>query len=237
MRVDLEPAYILHRRPYRNTSLLVELFSKTYGRIGGIARGAQRARTGTHSLIQPFGRVLVSWVGRGELVTLTHIEADAKPAVIDPAHMASAFYLNELLMRLLIRHDPHEGIFTCYEQALHALVPGTDMPHIQQALRFFEKRLLDELGYGLVLDHDAESGEAIRADADYYYVLDLGPVPMNPTLTGGVPVQGSSLLALVGELTMSERQLREARQLMRTVLRQYLGDKPLQSRLMYNRIL
>jgi DNA repair protein RecO (recombination protein O) len=237
MRVELQPAYILHRRPYRNTSLLVELFSKTYGRIGAIARGAQRSRSGMQSLIQPFGRVLVSWAGRGELVTLTHIESDAMPVVIDPAHVASAFYLNELIMRLLMRHDPHDGVFSCYEQALHVLTPGSDLMHIQQALRFFEKRLLDELGYGLVLDHDASSGEAIRGDVDYYYVPDLGPVLMNPTLTGGVCIHGSSLLSLAEESTMTNQQLREVKQLMRTVLRQYLGDKPLQSRLMYNRIL
>ncbi|MGD8742970.1 MAG: DNA repair protein RecO [Granulosicoccaceae bacterium] len=237
MRVELQPAYILHRRPYRNTSLLVELFSKQYGRVGAIARGAQRSRSGMQSLIQPFGRVLVNWSGRGELLTLMHIEADGMSVVIDPTHTASAFYLNELIMRLLMRHDPHEALFTCYEQALHALAPATDSQHIQQALRLFEKRLLDELGYGLVLDHDAGTGEAIQADAEYYYVPDVGPVAMNPTLTGGVSLHGSSLLALAGEAVMDDRQLRESKRLMRSVLRQYLGDKPLQSRLMYNRIL
>lgn len=237
MRVELQPSYILHRRPYRNTSLLVELFSREHGRICGIARGAQRSRTFSTSSIQPFRRVLVSWTGRGEVLTITMLEADGQGLEIKPAHTPSAFYLNELLMRLMHRHDPHEQVFRAYEQALASLATCTGSRDVQQVLRLFEKRLLDELGYGQVLDHLATTGEVLVEDEIYYYLPGIGPVRMQPSLTGGVAVHGRSLLTLYREASMDDQQLREIKQLMRMVLRQYLGDKPLQSRLMYNRVL
>lgn len=236
MRVELQPAYVLHRRPYRNTSAIIEVFSRDHGRVGLVARGLlnPRSRSGTQALLQPFNKVVLSWTGRGELRTLTQAESAANTDVRIISATASMFYLNELLMRLLQRDDPHVRLFTIYEASLKSLQTSKTTPqHDEFNLRVFEKNLLDELGYGLVLDCDA-AGEKIEADNEYRYIPELGPVANTPTLTGGVLLHGASLLALSNERIDSERAMRESKQLMRFVLRGYLGDRPLQSRMLYN---
>jgi DNA repair protein RecO (recombination protein O) len=236
MRIELQPAYVLHRRPYRNTSAIIDVFSRDYGRIGLVARGLlnPRSRNGMQALLQPFNKILLSWTGRGELRTLIQAESAANTDTRIISASASMFYLNELLMRLLQRDDPHEQLFLFYEASLMSLQASTMPPqHDEFNLRLFEKNLLDELGYGLVLDSDS-TGANIEPDIEYRYIPELGPVINTPTLTGGVLLHGASLLALANEHIDSEQAMRESKQLMRFILRGYLGDKPLQSRMLYN---
>jgi DNA repair protein RecO (recombination protein O) len=235
MRVELQLAYILHRRPYRNTSAILEAFTQHHGRVGLVARGIQRPQNPLLAVLQPFSRVLLSWTGRGELMTLIHAES----ANLDTSFMArptaSMFYLNELMMRLLQRDDPHEEMFVLYESTLQSLF-GCELGRDDEiVLRIFEKRLLAELGYGLVLHNIADSGDAVVAGELYRYLPDIGPLPNTPTMTGGILLHGESLLALAAECICSDRALRESKQLMRFILREHLGDKPLQSRMLYNR--
>lgn len=235
MRVELQTAYILHRRPYRNTSAILETITHKHGRVGLVARGMQRPKNPLLAVLQPFNRVLLSWTGRGELMTLTH----AEPANLDTSFMArptaSMFYVNELMMRLLRRDDPHEEMFLLYEATLQSLYACEKNRDNEVVLRVFEKRLLDELGYGLVLNNLAASGEAIVAEQEYRYLPDIGPLSNTPTMTGGILLHGESLLALAAECISSDRAMRESKQLMRFILREHLGDKPLQSRMLYNR--
>ena len=227
-RVSLQPAYLLHRKPYRDTSLLLEAITPEYGRIGLVAKGARRPRSRLPGLLQPFLPLLLSWSGRGELFTLTDAEGRG-PLLMPPGRLSiSGFYLNELLLRLLPRGDPHEELFLAYSETLGRLALDEEA---EWGLRLFEKRLLEAMGYGLQLTHEAgEEGAAIRAGRHYCYHLEVGPVATTEQ-SGGVVLSGRTLLALAAEQTAIGPEIRgEAKRLMRAALALYLGDRPLKSR-------
>ena len=235
-RINLQPCYVLHQRPYRDTSALVDMFAKDYGRVTLVAKGVRTKKSRWAGQLQSFRPLLGSWMGRGELATLTALEADGPAALISPKWFASGFYLNELLMRLLIRHDPHPELYTVYQTTLSNLTilsqeksEQIDFLH-QCTLRIFEKCLLEELGYGLTLDHEVETGQAVVAQNQYHYQLERGPVSSDGEIVEGIPISGAGLLALANAEFQDETQLRETKRLMRAVLARYLGDKPLYSR-------
>ena len=225
LQVSLEPAWILHHYPYRDTSLLVEVFSRQHGRIGLVARGARSAKARWHGHLQIIRPLLLSWSMRGELGTLTGVES-CKPAKLLPGRkVLSACYLNELLMRLLTRHDPHPDLFVAYEQAIQDLESAEE-----PVLRMFEKRLLQALGYGLLLDHEADSGAPVVPDGWYEYHLERGPVPCAQTKADGICLRGSSLLALENDSLADGQACKEVKRLMRAALGLYLGSRPLKTR-------
>ncbi len=224
-RVSLEPAWVLHHYPYRDSSLLLEIFTRGYGRIGLVARGARAARGRWHNQLQMLQPLLLSWNMRGELGTLTGVDSRALPPVYRGRAVLCACYLNELLLRLLRRHDPHPELFDAYEQAIGALSNSEE-----QALRCFEKHLLQELGYGLLLDQEADSGAPIDADALYEYRLERGPVRCRQDAGDGIYLHGTSLLALHEERLDGQRACREVKILMRAALGLYLGTRPLKTR-------
>ena len=162
-RVSQQPAFILHTRPYRETSLLVDLFTREHGRFSLISKGCKRKASRPAGLYFPFRPLLVSWAGKGELPTLTGIEQGLHHPLPGMAGQQAGYYVNELLLKLLHRHDPHEALFDLYSELVDRLVEGAD---IAIHLRLFEKHLLGEIGFGLVLDHDVETGEEIRSDYD-----------------------------------------------------------------------
>ena len=229
-RVDLEPAFVLHNRAYRESSLITEVFACNSGRLGLVAKGARRAKSPLRGMLQPFRPLLLSWSGSGELGLLTAAEPDGYAQSLPGKALFSGMYMNELLMRLMHRHDPHPELFHDYGHALQRLASGRRSDAV---LRVFEKKLLEAIGYGLVLDHDIESGEPIRGDRAYRYESDRGPTCCESGSADGVPVGGETLLSLARENLESECALDEAKQLMRTVLRRYLGDKPLATRSLF----
>lgn len=224
-RVALEPAWVLHHYPYRDSSLLLEVFTPGYGRMGLVARGARSPRGQWHSLLQILQPLLLSWTARGELGTLTGAERRSVAGVLGGRQVLCACYLNELLLRLLRRHDPHPGLFHAYENAITGLAGDEE-----QALRCFEKHLLQELGYGLLLDQEADSGVPVAADALYEYRLERGPVRCRQPATDGIYLHGASLLALHDERLDGQRVQREVKALMRAALGLYLGERPLKTR-------
>lgn len=224
MRVTLEPALLLHRRPYRNTSLLLEAFTQEHGRVGLVARGAQRSRQ--RGLLQPFAPLLLSWSGRGELATLNSAEEAGLYRPVPPGRLLSAWYVNELLLRLLARNDPHPGLFEPCRQVLAALAEEADE---QRSLRVFEKRLLAELGYGLQLDREAQTGVPIDPGAEYSYLPEYGPVRRQAG-QGGVVVSGRGLLALGREQWDAPELLLEAKRLTRAAIDAQLDGRPLKTR-------
>jgi len=241
----LEPSFVLHQRAYRNTSMIVDLFTPSHGRISVVARGVRKAKSRLAPLIQPFQPLLISWLARGELGTLTALESNGVPFMLDRRVLISGFYVNELMVRLLHRDDPHADLFYAYLEVLQQLaklqyLDGKAPADEQAALRKFEKQLLYELGYALILDHDAVSGAAVEADALYHYHLDQGPVRFNEsqpeleTFHKGdvVRLHGKSLLDLVNGEFNDKRSLRECKRLMRAALAVHLGSKPLNSRVM-----
>ena len=225
-RVSMQPAYVLHHRPYRETSSLLELLSEGHGRVGAVARGARHKSSKWRGLLQPFTPLLVSWSGRGDLVTLTAAEAASPALSMPPARAMSAWYANELLLRLLGRHDPHRTVFVHYATLLGELVAGGDEAH---ALRIFEKRLLDALGYGLALTHDALTGEPVVPHHSYAYRLERGPQRVG-VAEGELVLAGRSLLALANERLVGDAALKDARRLLRAALDLYLGGRPLKTR-------
>lgn len=229
-RVRLQPAYILHHHPYRNSSRLLEVFTRDHGRFGMVARGVGSRRSRLQGRLQPFRPLLLSWSGRGELMTLTAAESDGLPLPLSGAALLGGFYLNELLLRLTGRHLPTPDLFALYHETLCRLGEGgLD----EGVLRSFECRLLEELGYRMVLDHDVESGAPIQPDRCYCYHIEKGPVEVAEDGGGELRLSGSTLLALARGRFPDAASLREARRLMRRVLAFYLGDKPLRSRQLF----
>jgi len=224
-RISLAPAWILHRYAYRDSSLLLEVFTREHGRIGLVARGARAARGRWHNQLQILRPLLLSWNIRGELGTLTGAEPVRGGMPAAGRQLFSACYLNELLLRLLSRHDPHPGLFDAYERAI-ALLSADE----GQALRCFEKNLLQELGYGLLLDQEAGSGAPLEAGAVYEYRPECGPVRCAAAAATGLYLHGSSLLALHHEQPFDRRAGRELKALLRAMLGLYLGAQPLRTR-------
>ena len=223
--VSLEPAYILHHYPYRDSSLLLEVFTRGYGRLGLVARGARSAKARWNGQLQGFRPLLLSWSMRGELGTLTGVDAPEGSGTLAGRSLLSGYYLNELILRLLTRHDPHPALFAVYEQAIGGLDAGEE-----PALRIFEKRLLQELGYGLLLVHEADTGRPVEAGLLYEYLLERGPVRCDNVRNNGIFLQGSSLLALQNDALVDPLACREVKRLMRAALTLYLGPRPLRTR-------
>lgn len=233
-KIQLEPAYVLHQRPYRDSSLLLEVFSSAHGRIGMVARGVRSRAGQRRALLQPFVPLHLSWSGRGELVTLTDVEPAGASHALAGQVLLSGFYLNELLLHLLHRHDPHPELFRHYRYTLERLGaiggPSADPVQLQVALRLFEQQLLQEIGYGLVLEYDVERGEAIDPGTLYRFVLGEGPVAAAPGSDRAALFPGSSLLALAAQQLDSPQALRDARRLTRLVLDHYLDGRKLHTR-------
>jgi DNA repair protein RecO (recombination protein O) len=203
------------------------------GRVGLVARGVHRPRSTLGALLQPFRPLLLSWRGRGELATLTAAEpGEAGPALAGRT-LLSGFYVNELVLRLLPRQDPHPMLFRHYLEALAGLADGQEAA----SLRRFEKALLDELGYGLVLDRAADTGAPLEPGRLYAYRFDHGPVAEPARGREALAVHGDTLLGLAEGRLVGPRQQREARALMRMALARLLGDRPLHSRRLYAELL
>lgn len=230
MRVSDEPAFVLHHHDYGETSLLLEMFTRHHGRVGVVAKGARRARSPLRATLIPFQLLTIGFSGRGELPTLTAAEPAALAPSFQGERLYCGLYLNELLLRLMHRHDPHDDLFTVYLETLDRLASAAQP---EAVLRIFEKRLLEETGYGLVLDRDVISQSPLAADASYRYLPERGPVPASSVGDEGILIRGSSLLALAREEMTDPTVLAETKRLLRSLLARQLGTKPLMSRRLF----
>lgn len=219
---------MLHQRPYRENSLLLDVFTEQAGRISLIARGVRQQKRRQNNPFQLFQPLWLSWFGRGDLLTLGQVES-TEPAFLlrGPASLCG-LYINELLVRLLNIQHPEPAVFALYQQTLARLSDATD---IEISLRLFELQLLDALGYGLDLQTDAD-GDAIDANVFYRYQPDQGLIPVNDGKTSHL-IQGRSLQQLQQAQNFDAPALAEIKQLMRTVLNYYLDGKPLKSRALF----
>jgi DNA repair protein RecO (recombination protein O) len=223
MRIQLEPAYVLHSRSFRETSLIVEAFTREHGRVAVVARGAKSSRSRWRNVLQPFRPLLLDWNQKSDLGTLTAVDQVASPPALQGQALYCGLYLNELLMRLLHRGDPHAEVFERYRHALSELASEASP---QPLLRLFEKHLLEAIGYAMLLDQEYESGAGIQAHLWYDYHPQRGPLLSSGSGKGRV--SGTALLALHAENLHAEN-LPELRMLMRSVIGYHLGDKPLAS--------
>lgn len=226
MRVTQEPGFVLHARPFRETSLLLEVLSREHGRVGLVARGARAAKSRWRNLLQPFRPLLLGWSQRGELGTLSGAEEVASIPPLRGEALLCGLYANELLVRFLQRSDPHPQVFGHYRVLVSSLAGG---PATQPLLRLFERDLLQEVGLGLQLEHEHGGRAALEEGAWYEYLPESGPVRREVAGRPDTPlVSGQALIALrTGQIAPNQQH--ELKLLMRRLIRYHLGDKPLAS--------
>jgi len=229
-RINNEPGFILHTYPFKETSVVAEVFTRGHGRMALIARGARRPASSLRGLMQPFTPLLLSWFGKSELKTLHAAEWQSGLVAPQGQALMCGFYLNELLLRLLARGDPHEALYEAYAGTLARLAQQTGPAEFEHILRRFEKSLLGEIGYAATFDVEADSGERVRPGIDYVYQPERGPWRANDSGREGVRVSGRTLLALAADDFRDSATLAEAKPLMRALINHYLGAKPLYTR-------
>jgi len=231
IRDQLQPAYVLHRRDYGETSLLLEVFTAARGRLALVAKGARRVRRAGSSqaaLLQPYQPLLLAWSGRGEVKTLTRAEAAGRAPPLAGDALYCGFYVNELLLRLLGRQDADQVLFAAYQSVLAELAAG----ELDAPLRRFELALLGQLGYRPPLNRNAVTGEPVCAELRYIVDPERGPLVVSRSASTG-SVGGGTLLALDAGAAFGAVEAREARDLMRRLLAPHLGERPLQSRALF----
>ncbi len=234
-RRDDEPAFVLHTYPYRESSLIVEAFTPGFGRVAMVARGAKRPRSETRGLLQAFQPLTLSFAGAGELKTMLKVEWRGGLPPPGGSALLCGFYLNELLLKLLPREDPHPALFDQYATALASLAERAAPAEQAVVLRRFEVRLLAEMGYALSLTHDFESGAAIDPMGRYHYTFDRGPRRVAANVARerdprGPLVRGATLLALATHVYADGEVAMEAKRMMREVLDHYLETRRIFSR-------
>lgn len=226
-RVDGAKAFLLHAHPYSESSLILDIFARDHGRLALMARGARRPRSALRGVLLAFQPLELGWFGSGDVKTLAKAEWLGGFPLLERRSLLLGYYLNELILKLLPREDAHPGLFDAYAEALGFL--GKSGIGESTGLRRFEKNLLRELGYGLALDREAESGRVISVHARYTYLVERGPVlamgdEALPT------VSGKTLLDMAADNFDDPRTASESKTLMRQIINHYLGSQVLQSR-------
>jgi len=226
-RVELDAVFVLHHRPWRDTSRMLDVFTREHGRLMLFARGVRGPRSRSASLLQPFVPLLASWTGSGETAQLTQVEAaPGGPVARLPAGaLLSGWYLNELLLKLVLRADPQPAVFDLYARTLDRL---RDQQAVAAVLRGFERDLLVLLGFGLELGREAQGGAPLQADRYYHFHPSLGFVATRADAEAAYA--GRSLLALADDDLQEDAVLEDARRLMRTALDDALEGRELRTR-------
>lgn len=229
-RVDHQPGVVLHSYAWRETSLIIEVFTRDYGRMALVARGAKRPTSQFRGLVSPFAPLALSWAGRGETRNLVRAEWVGGMAPLRGQALIAAFYANELLVRMLARADPHELLFAHYLQLLRELAEG----RADIALRGFELELLREVGYAVPLDRCID-GAAIDAAAQYLFRAESGAQRVGGKAGEGssdgiARMAGSTLLAMARGEFAEPAVAAEAKALLRQLIRYHLDGKPLNTR-------
>jgi len=225
-RVQQQPAFILHHRPFRDSSQILDILTRDHGKIALVSRGSRGAKSRLRGIIRPFLPLRVSWVARSDLGTLTGAEAAGLPAGLRGDAMLSAYYVNELLINFLHRHDPQAEIFDLYTDTLNALCT---CEAVASVLRSFEIELLSLLGYALSIKHESGTHEVLDPAGNYEYRMERGAVAVSRS-SGPMVFSGSLLLAIQSQQFESPEVLRAAGRLLREVISHHLGGKELKSR-------
>ena len=220
-----QAVYVLHTYPFKETSLVVELFSLQFGRIAAVAKGARRPHSAMRGMLQSFQMLSGAWSGKNELKTLHSLDWNAGLTLIKGEALMCGFYMNELLLRLLPREDAHESLFEYYANALQTLSNGADLA---TTLRRFELKLLQEMGYAVPLLQD-ENDVAIDTHKTYRYEAEFGACELKAT-KNGVQLTGKTMLDMARDDYADSATQNQSKQLMRYLLAHYLGDKPLHTR-------
>ena len=234
-----DSAFVLHTYAYRETSLIVETFTRLHGRVVMVAKGAKRPHGTLRGVLNPFQELALAWFGKSEMKTVKSAEQERILPQLSGAALLSAFYLNELLLKLAAREDPHERLFDAYASTISALATLTtgarSAREIAPILRQFEVTLLQELGYALQLHQEADSRAPIRAESEYFYLVERGPLSTSLVARQsrpgeGVQLHGKTLMDISCCDYRDPQTLIQSKQLMRMVINHLLGDKILHTR-------
>ncbi len=231
-QVYLQSGFVLHQRAYQNTSAIIDVFSRDYGRLSLVARGVKRKNSQLKSVLQSFQPLSLSWVRRSDLGVLTH--AELQPSIIQLDHelLYSGFYLNELIVRLVPVYDAMPDLFDAYSKALSSLSDAHNLS-VTIPLRLFEKKLLQALGYEILFDLEADGHTAITENEYYVFIPEQGFLPVGEEKQINRPFKGEYLLALAADQLEKKETQHTAHRLMHISLKRLLGDKPLKSRELY----
>jgi DNA repair protein RecO (recombination protein O) len=226
---DLQPAFVLHQQKYRETSLILDVLTRDFGRVPLIAKGVRKPKSKTAALLQPFVPITITYHSKTELGTLTHVEPSSPPSPLRGLAIYCGFYINELLGHFLHTYDPNPDVFWAYQTCLQGLA---DHHQLQTALRIFELELLNHCGYGLDFTQTADTFEPIDPEKKYHFKKGLGLVA-----SANGPLSGTTLHALAAYDFASPQIQTEAKWLMRTVIDSHLQGKPLKSRAVIQQII
>ena len=225
-RVQQQPGFVLHHRPFRDTSQILDILTRDHGRIAVVARGSRGSKSRLAGVLRPFLPLRVSWVAKSDLGTLTGAEAAGAPGRLHGDALLSAYYVNELMLNFLHRDDSQPEIFALYGHVIAALGQETD---VAATLRDFELELLGLLGYAISLDHESGSHQALDPNQSYDFRMEQGPVPVGRD-DGPLVFPGSVLLEIAARRFEDAAVVRAAGRLLREVIDYHLGGKELQSR-------
>ncbi len=236
-QIDLQPAYLLHSRPFRDSSRLLDFITPDFGRFSAIANGSRRVGAKNKGLLQPFTPIQISVSGKSELKTLRSVELVSDAFVLKGEQLYSALYINELMVRLVHANESEEDLFLEYERTLGLLQHGKDLEPI---LRCFEIALLDVIGYGIEFKIDASSGEAIVPDEHYYFEIDKGFSHIDISRANVDDLKqrqnyfpGKVIIQISEKDFSTSAAKKSAKKLLRYVLGIYMGPKPLTSRQLF----
>ena len=234
-----DTGFVLHTYAYRETSLIVETFTRLHGRVVMVARGAKRPQGTLRGVLNPFQGLLLAWFGKSEMKTLKSAEQEQILPQLSGAALLSAFYLNELLLKLATREDPHEGVFDAYAGTMVSLASlpagSRSAREIAPVLRQFEVTLLQGLGYALQLTEEADSRAPIRPEREYFYLIERGPLAAGSVArqsgsAPGLQIKGKTLIDMACRDYDDPQTQVQSKQLMRMMINHLLGDKILHTR-------
>lgn len=225
-RIQNEPAWLLHHRPFRDSSQILDILSLDQGRLAVVAKGSRGAKSKLRGILRPFLPLQLSWFIRSDLGTLTGAEMNGAPLSLSGDALLSGYYVNELILKLLHRHDPQPEIFAAYSRTIERLAGSQDVaPYLRQ----FEIELLRILGYALNLDHDTETTEPLRPQQQYEYRVEQGLVPVSDR-DGPMVFRGAEIDAIRNQQFADPAVLKNAGSLLRNVIAYHLDGKELKSR-------
>ena len=232
--IENEPAYLIHQRPFSESSQIVNLFSRHYGRVDVIAKGSKRPKSKFKSFLQPFMPILASWSGRSQLKTLRSIDLNIKQKITLPnKQLMSAFYLNELILSLLTTNDPYQELFDCYALTIDKL---SDIDSSESVLRTFEINLLSQIGYAINFQTEAMSSVYIDDKQVYRFVVEEGFIRSNSTTLNRSLVKGSIIKAIERGDYSSSEVLKVAKRITRQSIKYHLSGKELNTRKVFRSI-
>lgn len=245
MREVGQQAYILINRPYSETSWVVEAFTREFGRIGLMAKGARQQKSKLKGALMPFQPVILSWTGKGEVPTLTAAEVDLSEYNIMEHELTGdalvcGFYCNELVVNMLHRHDPHAKLFDVYHATLIALAQAEKPHYLPSILRGFEISVMRETGYAVDFEYEVGGKNKIEDSGFYRFQQTQGFVRVATQMKGcfsGRVIQSlavkTSEAIVNNEIALSQQELSQAKQLMRDILSSSLGQRPIVSRRLF----